>query len=398
VSVSYWHDRSKTGREIKTDIAVIGGGIAGISTAYWLDQYNDIDIVVIEKGKTASGATGRNAGFLLAGTAENYHRMKLQYGDEKARRIYGLTVENRRLISEELIEKMSIDCRYKKCGAVTAAISDTEYGELTESYNQLRRDGFDAELLGDELNDRLNITGFIGGLLDADDACLDPVRLIEGMRSHFSERVTILEQSEVFDIESNFNRIVIRSERAVVRAEMVVAAVNGYAPLLFDFLKGKIIPTRGQVLATAPVRRKLFDNHTVYCDFGYEYFRQLDNGVVLLGGFRQHYNAGEMGYSDETTDNIQNGLEEFLARHIPAAADSPITHRWSGIMGFTPDGLPIIGEIPGHPGIIFFGGFTGHGLGFAFVLARALAQQLMCGRCDYPLEIFSTRRLPVRAG
>ncbi|HEX9916264.1 MAG TPA: FAD-binding oxidoreductase, partial [candidate division Zixibacteria bacterium] len=157
--------------------------------------------------------------------------------------------------------------------------------------------------------------------------------------------------------------------------------------------KDLVIPTRGQILATEPVKEKLFDQKIVYADWGYEYFRQLLDGTILLGGFRQLYSDTEIGFSDETTSEIQEGLYKFLIEHFPQLNKIKITHRWAGVMGFSKDGLPLVGALPQAPFVISAVGFTGHGMGFAFGLAKGLAEYLTGGKTSYPLDIFSLKRV-----
>jgi len=319
--------------------------------------------------------------------------MRQQYGNERAKAIYSLTIDNHNLLYEQIIKPHSINCGYTRCGSITAAVTNEEYDELLNSHRLLCDDNFQCELIDETMNAKLEVRGFKGGLQQRIDGGINPVLFIEGIKSFLSDKVSIIEHCEVFDIRSESGELNIRAESAAIKCDLAILATNGYAPLLSSFLKGKVTPTRGQVLALSATDKKLFDGHTIYCDFGFEYFRQLSNGVVLLGGFRQNYRAEELGYSDETTESIQMGLEEFISGHIPTLVGQKITHRWSGIMGFSADGLPLVGEIPGHPGVMYIGGYTGHGLGFAVVLTKALAEQLLNGKTDYPLEIFSLRRL-----
>ena len=109
-----------------------------------------------------------------------------------------------------------------------------------------------------------------------------------------------------------------------------------------------------------------------YANFVLDYFRQLPTGQMIIGGFRQLQKDAEVGYSDETTDIIQEALEEFLRKHIPNVAKAKITHRWTGIMGFSVDGQPMVGALPTDNQTFFLGGFTGHGIGLAFHTAKCL--------------------------
>ena len=98
--------------------------------------------------------------------------------------------------------------------------------------------------------------------------------------------------------------------------------------------------------------------------------------ALVIGGFRQLQKDAEIGYSDETSDVIQNALEHFIGEHLPKLDKVKITHRWSGIMGFSVDGQPMVGAIPTDQQLYFIGGFTAHGLGLAFHCAKSLADVL----------------------
>jgi glycine/D-amino acid oxidase-like deaminating enzyme len=133
-------------------------------------------------------------------------------------------------------------------------------------------------------------------------------------------------------------------------------------------------------------------SHLCYGDYGYEYFRQLPDGRFLLGGWRHHFRDMEVGYEDRTTLEVQGGLEGFLRRYFPDVADARITHRWSGTMGFSKDGIPLAGELPDQPNVFFAVGFTGHGLGFGLATAERLAERMLAGR---DLGFLDARRLDV---
>ena len=98
----------------------------------------------------------------------------------------------------------------------------------------------------------------------------------------------------------------------------------------------------------------------------------------------------EVGYEDRTTPEVQGGLEGFLARYFPEAAGARITHRWSGTMGFSADGIPLVGALPDMPNVYFAVGFTGHGLGYGLATAERLAAHMLLG---HDLEWLDARRL-----
>ena len=156
-----------------------------------------------------------------------------------------------------------------------------------------------------------------------------------------------------------------------IAADEVVLATNAFTGQLLPEIP--IVPLRAQMLATAPFAGRAAERPT-YSHFGYRYWRQLQSGELLVGGWRDTAAATEVGYDLETTPGIQGHLEQHLS---DLGVDAPVTHRWAGTMGFTPDSLPLVGRL--RPGLSICAGYSGHGLAFAFLCARAVADHLAGG-------------------
>jgi len=124
---------------------------------------------------------------------------------------------------------------------------------------------------------------------------------------------------------------------------------------------------RGQMLATAPVARPVFERPT-YANRGYRYWRQRADGSLLVGGWRDTAVSEEVGEEERTTPGIQQQLERFLREH---AVEAEVTHRWAGTMGFSHDALPYVGRL--ETGVLVNAGFTGHGMAFATATGELVA-------------------------
>jgi glycine/D-amino acid oxidase-like deaminating enzyme len=183
-------------------------------------------------------------------------------------------------------------------------------------------------------------------------------------------------------LEPTGDRVRLVAEAGTVVAERVVVALNAYAGSLLPQLAGEIRPVRGQMLATAPGGRDL--DGVWYVNEGYEYVRQLGDGTVVAGGCRWMAREIEVGAVETPTATVQGAIERFLAEAFPRFAGRPVRRRWAGIMGFTADGLPRIGELPGLPGVLYAAGFNGHGMSLGFATGRYLARRTM-GETDAPL-------------
>ncbi|OUR96873.1 hypothetical protein A9Q84_11085 [Halobacteriovorax marinus] len=380
MSISLWQDSQKrTNSSAQSfDVVVIGAGIAGISTAYWLLREDaGLKIALVEKGEIGDGATGRNAGFITCGSVEHFNRLLEKHGEKEALEIWRFSEKNLSLLEEHIIGDDHANLQFEKKGSFSLASTEVEFNELKNSYKLMTELGIDVEVLElEDIETRLQAKGFLGGIKYVGDASIHPMKLIEKINALNlkDDNFTLLENSEVFDIEQAGENKIVRTKKGALETPIVIMATNGYSPLLHDFFKDKIYPTRGQILATEPVER--FMEGPCYANFVLDYFRQLPSGELVIGGFRQLQKDAEIGYSDETSDVIQEALEAFLVKHVPKVKDAKITHRWSGIMGFSVDGQPMVGAIPTDQQIYFLGGFTAHGLGLAFHSAKCLVDVL----------------------
>ncbi len=309
----------------------------------------DIDALLLERRHLAAGASGRNAGFLLEGMAANYAAAAREHGRALAREVWEFTAENHARLEEALAGAGG----HRRLGSYTLAASAEEERELEAAADLMREDGFPA--------------GYRAGrLLNPRDGELDPAAAVAAL----AEGGRVVEGCEVRSLEGGG----VETNRGDLEAETVVLATNAYTPQLLA--AAPIRPVRAQMLATAPAGELVVDRPT-YSDWGYRYWRQLADGRLLLGGFRNLAPEEEVGYVEEPSDRIQAHLD----RHLQAmGVEAPVTHRWAGIMGFTPDSLPLVGPVPGRPGLFVCGGYTGHGMGFAFNASRRLAGLLLDGQ------------------
>jgi glycine/D-amino acid oxidase-like deaminating enzyme len=374
MTVSFWQDRSKE-QAHEVDVLVVGAGISGASTAYWLAKEGNT-VAVVDSGEVASGASGRSGGMLLLGTADPYGRVADLYGRERASELWAFTLENRKLLEEHILGSGELDAQLRlvRNGTASAAVSEHEMKELERAHQMMGEDGHPQELLNrDRISQAMNASpAFHGALLDPAGMTIDPRRLTARILSLAEQAGALLfDQHPVFRMEENEDGVRVWTSRGIFTAQMVLLCTNAYSPLLDGHFEEKVYATRGQMLATEPIA-KIMD-FGVYADFGYEYFWQLTTGEVVAGGW------AEKGYSDETTRDIQSGIWEFMTRCFPALEGVEVTHRWGGVMGFSGDGLPFIGDLPGRPRIKYLCGHTGHGLGFSFHAAKKFVAAALDG-------------------
>lgn len=366
MTVSYWQDASGE-QIIDCDVCVVGAGIVGLYLAR-LMAGQGLRVCILEARHVAAGASGRNAGMVLSGTAQYYGEAIRTYGRELALDIWKFSQHNRD-IARGLSEEFGTP--WLQSGSLLLALNDTEAEDIERAAQAMREDGLEVKFTYKDPTRR----GFTAALFQPGDAGIHPVKFAQALAASCGS--TILEQSEVFSIEPlEGGGVEMKSRRATVRCRSAALCTNAYAPLLHPYFIGKVVPTRGQMLCTEPLDQAVLAQ-LCYADYGYEYFRQLPDGRLLLGGWRHHFREAEVGYEDRTTPDVQRGLEGFIARYFPEVARARITHRWAGTMGFSVDGIPLVGALPDMPDVYFAVGFTGHGMGFGLATAEKLATHIL---------------------
>jgi gamma-glutamylputrescine oxidase len=167
---------------------------------------------------------------------------------------------------------------------------------------------------------------------------------------------------------------VVTTPEGDVRCEAVIVAVDGRLELVLPELVGRVRTARLQMLATAPTT-EVRTPYAVYSRYGYEYWQQLSDGGIALGGMRDLAGESEWTPVAEPAEPVQSMLEAYLRNRLGVHA--PITHRWAGVVGYTEDGLPIFEEV--RPGVWAIGAYSGTGNVVGAICGRAVAEVVASG-------------------
>ena len=359
--------------EVDADVVVVGGGITGITLAHTLAE-RQAAVVLLESGRLSGAASGRNAGFLMAGLAEPYSESIALWGRDGARAMLLAGRRSHQRV-KELVTELGIACDYRVTGSLRLARTEEEAEDQRASLPELNADGFrmlEGEVKGNAPAGSEHL--FEAAFVTPEDGEIHPVRFLHGVAEHAVRLgARLFERSEV-----KWGRWVgglweIRTAQGTVRARSVVIATNAYAPKMIPALGALIAPRRGQMVCTAPIGREVSTRPT-YAHWGYQYWRQLPDSRLVIGGWRDLMLDSETGYDEIVTEPIQQAIEKGLRDLVPEGA--AIEHRWSGIMGFARDGRPLVGWLDPEHHVAICAGFTGHGLALAPACTLELADLL----------------------
>jgi glycine/D-amino acid oxidase-like deaminating enzyme len=364
MTVSLWQDTAAWPGEVEherveTDVCVIGGGFVGAVLATLLGEQGRA-VVVVEAQQIGLGASGRNAGHCIAAFRDSYHRAIERLGHDAAGELREQAVASREWVAGRCAK---FRVPFEANGSRYLAIDETERERLLASFEALKADGQDVEWHEDDPWER----GFKGMIHQKRDLGMQPYLLTTRLMAASGARV--IENSPAREIVDANGKVEVHSRRVTVVCEQAVMATNAYSRLVHPWFRERVNPVRAQAFATEPVGFRMFDGPTGTND-GFEYFRQLPDTRFIIGGYRDVFPDEEVGYADETTPHLQEGLQGWVGAHFPELADVKVTHRWAGIMGFTPDGLPLVGQLPELDSVYYCVGFNGGGMSMGPVAAR----------------------------
>lgn len=345
---------------------MIGGGVTGCSCALTLAE-RGVRVRLHEAREIAGGASGRNGGFALRGGAMAYDRARVALGADRARLLWQLT--------ERTLERLEslAGGAFRPVGSVRLAADVAERDALARELEALREDGFAAEWL-DELPGPLERL-YRGAVLNPGDGAIQPAEWVRRLAQHAVDAgAEIVEGSRV--------------DPGNLDAPAIVIAVDGLTAAVVPELGPLVTPVRGQMLATEPISERVYERPH-YARHGYDYWQQLPDGRLVVGGKRDASFETEQTGVEETTQIVQERLEGLvtdLVGRLPR-----ITHRWAGIWGETPDRLPLVGRIPGRDGVWVAGGYSGHGNVLGLACGDLVARAIL-GEQPLELELFDPAR------
>lgn len=366
----------------RVDVAVLGGGLTGLSAALELSEAG-LSVLVLEALTAGDGASGRNGGQILTGVNPFFRELAGELGEDTARSLYqegDAAVED----VAELVDRLDIACGFHRGGHIAVAVDDVHLDALARDQEAL---GAPLHMLGqDALESRLGFPGYRGGLFDPRSATANPYRLAMGIgQAAVAKGALVIERVQA-RIVPDSGQFLIEGPTRPVQAERVLVATNAFLPETIPALKLRLHRVFGTVVATAPLPSPIRDRFlpgrpAVFEESErYTHFQRTDDGRLIFGG---------RSYGDDTAG--PDGVVRFLKALIPELAAVEVPYYWTGPLGITGTGLPTWGET--RDGMLFVGGYSGHGVALSVHLGLALGRYLATGK-----EPGWPRTLPPRFG
>ena len=348
---------------IDTDIAIIGGGLTGVSAALHLAE-NGFSAVVLEAGKLGTGGSGRNGGHVCQGWPNDFHHIQRQLSEQDAQIAWDSGMAAVDLVKDR-VEKYKIDCDLT-LSYVNAAYHRRQMAGLDEMQREWEARGYEGFT---RLNDRtalaahIDTNAYVGGLFDRKSGHMQPLKYLHGLAAAAkSQGAVIFENTPItkVDVHASDGHKHLHTENGQqVRAKILLLCGNAYlADVGLPKMKSRLAQVTSSVLATKPLSpnmaKQLLPTGAAVADCNTElnYYRIDAKGRMIFGG--------RASYTNVSFGDVESDLRRRMVDIFPLLKDIEKDEVWSGKIGITVNRIPQFGRTPDD--IYFVQGFSGHGV------------------------------------
>ena len=356
---------------VDTEVAIVGGGFAGLNTALGLIERGQRELLLLEAEAVGYGASGRNGGFVFGGYSLGESALLARLGPVAARALYRQTIE---AVARIRRRSAAIDCDRRDSGVIWANwFQDPQLLErrrrLLAEYYGVHWEPWNRE----RLRAAVDSPRYSAALYEADALHLDPLAYARGLAASIEAGGgRIHEQTPVLGLQPDSAGWRLRTAAGEVRARHVVLAGGGYLRGVAPRLESARLPIATYVMVTAPLgslARQLIPTDAAIYDsrFAFDYYRRLPDDRILWGG--------RISIRDRAPDAVARLLRADLARVFPTLAEVPVERAWSGLMSYARHEMPQIGRL--SAGLWYAQAFGGHGLAPTAVAGELLAAAIV---------------------
>lgn len=371
------------------DVAIVGGGMTGLWTAFCLlDADPSCRVIVLEREIAGFGASGRNGGWISAGIAASHDVWAAAHGEDAVRRAERATWEAVDWIGERVAAER-IDCGFAKGGILSVARNEAQEARVRAHVDADRRWGWGDEdirvLSRAEVHERVRIPDARLGSFTPHGARVNPARLARGIADAVERRGGVIhEQTEARFIEPG--RVV--TDRGTVRAQHVIRATEAFTVQLPNQSR-TYLPLYSLMIATEPLSKAAWDEigwaglETISdAHHLFFYAQRTTDDRIAIGGRGAPYQLGSpIDPAFERNERVRQRLINTVLAAFPAARGAQITHHWGGALGVPRDWTMSVTHDP-RTGLGFAGGYSGHGVAAASLSGRTLADLILGRQTD----------------
>ncbi len=357
----------------RVDVAIVGGGFTGLSSALHLAQ-GGTDVAVLEAGEPGWGASGRNGGQVIPGLKEDPREIIARFGPEQGEKMIKAAGCAADLVFD-LIRRYDMDCDGQQMGWIQASHTQGNLETLRRRHKDWAdRDANVAWLERDELTRRMGDDRYHGGWIDKRGGGVQPLGYARELaRVAQKNGARIHGASPVQNLRRDSDGWHLQTPSGALMADKVILATNGYTDGLWPGLAQSVIPVFSVQVATAPlgenIRGKVLGGGEVLSDTHRVlwYFRQDGHGRLIMGGGGSAYESG--------AEKVYEGLRDRVRSLLPEAGDVPFEFAWNGKVAITRDHYPHLHELA--PGLWASLGYNGRGVAMATMMGKILADKVL---------------------
>ena len=392
--------------EIEVDVAIIGGGFTGLSSAYHLKKAEpDLRVALLESQVIGFGASGRNGGFNMTLFGLTLGITALRFGKSKAREAHHY-MERAVDTLRDLVKDLKLDCDYEHPGFLRVATSERYKKRIRDEIDLAQKLGIEGiEWLNkDQTLEQVYSPTYLGAWWEPRCGILNPAKLAWSWKETIEPMgVQIFENSPVLEIGRNRGTVFLSTQDGRVRADKVIIAANAWSHF-FPKLKRKQIPVWTHIVLTEPLTDEHFKEIGWHKRQGIEdarnlvhYYRLTVDNRLVMGG-----RDVSLSYTDDMdldlNADIFSGLKEDVREIFPALKGIRFTHEWGGPVSVPVDMAPAIGYA-GDKNIVYSLGCVGHGVSLTHLNGKTLSDLVMERKTDLTDVFFVNRRtIPFPSG
>jgi glycine/D-amino acid oxidase-like deaminating enzyme len=372
-------------------VAIIGGGLAGLSTALHLAEQGT-DAVVLEAREPGWGASGNNGGQLNPGLKLDPDTIEADFGVDLGRRMIAFAY-NTPVFTLDLIRRLGIECEARQNGTLRAAYHAISTAGVETTAEQCIARGMPVTLLRQgAIREATGTDRYLLAMKDARGGDVQPLSYARGLvRAVLAAGAAVHGRTPATSLRREGGRWRIETPRAVVRAEKILIATNGFTDDLWPDLRRTIVPVFSSIAATEPlpdeVARQIMPARSVLYESGHitVYYRVDASNRLLMGG------RGPMQWIRDPAP--VSYLMRYAERLWPALRGIRWTHGWNSRLAMTADHYPHVHEL--GAGALAYLGCNGRGVALATAMGAQLAKRLIGGE-EAQIDMPITGLKPIR--